>query len=125
MNDNTNPLKKLQPGMKKTGHILSEIGVWLWRLRKIFISVPVVWCSLYLARLNREMLPEMVGIGLQNSGEYMRYISRTTAVNIPLAVTGVCLLLMFLSKKTLYPWMISAFSLALPAIILLINLFPA
>ena len=125
MNEKTNLLKKLQPGMAKTGHILTEIGNWLWRLRKIFISIPVVWCSLYLARLNREMLPETVGIGLQTSGEYLRYISRTTAVSIPLAVTGVCLLLMFLSKKTLYPWMISAFSLALPAIILLINLFPA
>ena len=125
MNDKTSRLKKVHPGVAKTGHILSDIGSWIWRLRKIFISVPVVWCSLYLARLNREMLPEMVGIGLQNSGEYMRYISRTTAVSIPLAVTGACLLLMFLSKKTLYPWMISAFSLALPAVILLINLFPA
>ena len=124
MNDKTSRLKKVHPGVTKTGHILSEIGRWLWRLRKIFISVPVVWCSLYLARLNREMLPEMVGIGLQNSGEYMRYVNRSTAVTIPLAVTGACLVLMFLSKKTLYPWMISAFSLALPAIILLINLFP-
>ncbi len=123
---------KMQPGMeksgavcRKTGDILSLIGLWLWRLRKIFISIPVVWAAFYLARLNGSLLPEMVGIGLQNSGEYIRYISRSMAVNGPLAVTAVCLLLMFCSRKTLYPWLISVFSLVLPFLLLLTNIFPA
>lgn len=124
MSEKNSPLKKWQPGLQKTGTVLSQIGDWIWRLRKVFFSIPVVWCALYLARLNRQMLPASVGIGLQASGEYLRYVSRNTAVYLPLAVTGACLLLMFLSKKTLYPWMISAFSLALPAMILLVNLFP-
>lgn len=123
---------KMQPGMeksgavcRKTGDIFSLIGLWLWRLRKVFISIPVVWGSVYLARLNSQMLPEMVGIGLQNSGEYVRFISRGTAIGGPLVVTALCLVLMFCSRKTLYPWMISLFSLVLPLLVLLTNLFPA
>ena len=37
----------------------------------------------------------------------------------------LCLLLMFGSKRTLTPWLVSVFSLALPLIILVINVFPA
>lgn len=123
---------QMQPGMektgaacRKTGDVFSVIGLWAWRLRKIVISVPVVWGSVYLARLNTTMLPEMVGIGLQNSGEYFRYVSRQAAIVGPLAVTAVCLLLMFCSRKTLYPWLISMFSLVLPLLLLLTNMFPA
>jgi hypothetical protein len=31
---------------------------------------------------------------------------------------------MFLSKKVLYPWLISVFSLALPLVLWLTNIFP-
>lgn len=123
---------KMQPGMEKSGavcrkigDVLSVIGLWAWRLRKIVFSIPVVWGAVYLAQLNGNVLPEMVGIGLQNSGEYVRYISRGGAVGGPLAVTAVCLLLMFCSRKTLFPWLISMFSLVLPLLLLLTNLFPA
>ncbi len=122
---------KVQPGLeksgevcRKTGDIFSVIGLWAWRLRKIVMSVPVVWGAVYLARLNSSQLPKMVGIGLQNSGEYVSFVTRNTAVGGPLVVTGACLLLMFCSRKTLYPWLISMFSLVLPLLLLLTNLFP-
>lgn len=116
--------KKIQPGLAKTGDILSLIGLWIWRLRKFFFAIPIVWLSIYLAQLNFSMLPEMVGINLQTNGEYARMITRQAAVYGPLAVTAVCLLMMFLSRKTLYPWLICLFSLALPVLVLITNIFP-
>ena len=124
--------QKAQPGLttvgqicKKTGSTISLIGTWIWRLRKIFMAIPVVWAAIYLARLNLNVLPEMVGLNLQVTGEYAKMISRNMAVYVPLAVTGACLLMMFLSKKTLYPWLISLFSLAFPLLLLFTNVFPA
>ena len=89
------------------------------------MAIPVVWAAIYLARLNLNVLPEMVGLNLQVTGEYAKMISRNMAVYVPLAVTGACLLMMFLSKKTLYPWLISLFSLAFPLLLLFTNVFPA
>lgn len=124
--------RKLQPGLEKTGmvlgktgEILTVAGQWMWRLRKFVMAIPIVWLALYLARLNNNVLPEMVGINLQTNGEYAMLIAKETAVYGPLAVTAVCLLMMFLSRKTLYPWMICLFSMALPVIILITNIFPS
>lgn len=114
--------QKVQPGLQKTGEILRLIGLWIWRLRKFILAVPVVYLSLTLARLNYNLLPDMVGIDLQTTGAYARLITRQAAIYGPLAVTAGCMLMMFLSRKTLYPWLISLFSLALPLVILLTNL---
>ena len=43
----------------------------------------------------------------------------------PLALTLACLFLMFCSRKALYPWAISVFTLALPILLLVSNLYPA
>lgn len=115
---------KAKPGLEKTGDILSLIGIWVWRLRKFVMAIPVVWLSLYLARLNYSMLPAMVGLDLQTTGEYARMITREAAVYGPMGVTAACLLMMFLSRRTLYPWLISMFSLVLPVLILITNIFP-
>jgi len=40
-----------------------------------------------------------------------------------LSITAICLLLMFISKRTLTPWMVSLLSLALPLTILITNTF--
>lgn len=98
---------------------------WIWRFRKVLFSIPVVYFALYFARLNWNMLPEQVGLNLQSSGEYAKYISKEMAVYGPLGITGGCLVMMFLSRKTVYPWMICMFSMLLPALILITNIFPA
>ena len=54
-----------------------------------------------------------------------RLITKEAAVYGPLAVTAVCLLTMLLSRKTLYPWIICLFSMVLPVLILITNMFPA
>ena len=75
--------------------------------------------------LNWNVLPEQVGLNLQTTGEYAQYISKQMAVYGPMGVTGGCLAMMFLSRKTVYPWMICMFSMLLPLLILLTNIFPS
>ena len=116
---------KMTPVMQKIGNVLRQIGLWIYRLRKIFMAIPVVWYAIKFARENSQRLPEMVGINLQSTGEYAQMISRSAAVNVPLIVTGACLVLMFCSRKTLFPWIISIFSLVLPYLIYLTNIYPA
>ena len=102
------------------------LGVWnlIYRLRSIVLAVPVVVGALFLAIHNQAKLPAMVGFNLQQTGEYAQVVAREIAVLGPLALTAVCLLLMFCSRKVLYPWLISLFSLALPVLIYVTNVFP-
>ena len=97
----------------------------IMRFRKIFISIPVVYGALKLAVYNRDHLGSEVGILLQENGSYAYTVARDAAIMGPLAVTAVCLLLMFCSRRTLYPWLIAMFSLVLPVLILITNIFPS
>lgn len=97
----------------------------LYRLRGILLAIPVVYAALRLAAYNSENLPLMVGLNLQSTGEFAQMISRQTAVTAPLMVTGVCLALTIFSRKTLYPWLISIFSLVIPILLLFTNMYPA
>ena len=123
---------KQNPAADKSGSVMDKInkyinliGVWLFRLRKIVLAAPVVYYALKLASYNLSNLPEEVGINLQSSGEFAMTIARELAVSGPLGLTAACLLLMFCSRKALYPWAISVFTLALPLLILLSNTYPA
>ena len=124
--------EKAAPFLTKAGAIwqkVKEIWVvawpWIWRLRKVLFAIPVVYFALYFARLNWNMLPEQVGLNLQTTGEYAKYITKEMAVYGPMGITGACLAMMFLSRKTVYPWMICMFSMLLPVLILITNIFPA
>lgn len=125
-------VEKVRPGlektkviMKKIGHILKEIGEWAYRLRSVLMTVPVIVAALILAVMNQTSLPDMVGINLLANGEYSQMIARETAVVVPVALTGACLACMLFSKRVLYPWLISIFSLALPIMIYITNVFMA
>lgn len=110
----------------KVGNCLSHVFKILWgymfRLRKILLSIPVVGVAVWLASYCRARMPEIVGIGLKSSGEYAAIISRDAAVLGPLAITFFCLIMMFCSRRTLYPWLISVFSLILPIFIMATNM---
>ena len=118
-------LEKFKSAVSKINYVINLIGVWLFRLRKIVMAVPVVYYALKLARYNMAHLPEEVGINLQSTGEFAQTISRNLAVMGPLALTMACLLLMFCSRKAMYSWAISIFTLALPLLILFTNVYPA
>lgn len=109
----------------KVLEVIRIICLALWRLRGIFMAIPVAYYALRLAAYNSENLPLQVGINLQSTGEFAYTISRQTAVSFPLMVTGACLALTCLSRRNLYPWLISIFSLVLPVLLLITNAYPA
>jgi hypothetical protein len=114
---------KVGPGLEKTGKVMKIIGRVLYHLRKVALAVPVVIVAVMLAQHNMDTLPATVGIDLQANGQFAQSISREMAVFGPLAVTGGCLLMMAFSRKVIYPWLISVFTLVLPFIIMLLNFF--
>ena len=107
----------------RIGEVIGLICTWIFRLRKIFMAIPVVYLAVRIAAANAERLPEYVGLNLQSSGEFAMMVTRNYAVFGPLCVTAFCLLLMFLSRKTLFPWIISLFTLILPYLIYLTNMY--
>ena len=110
--------------VENSGSKVKSVWSWIYRLRSILLAVPVLVASVILAVINMGRLPEIVGLNMQSNGEYATAITRGVAVMGPFALTAICLLLMFCSKKVLYPWLISIFSLALPLLFLFTNTFP-
>ncbi len=124
--------KKMAPFMATLRRALRATGTWLvkaWNflchMRKVIAAIPVGVGAVVLALYNQGHLPAKVGIGLQSSGDFTMLIDRELAVLGPIAITALCLLLMFLSKRTLTPWLVSLFTLAVPVLILVTNIFPA
>ena len=109
---------------KTAGEKFQSVGKLLYRLRSVFLAIPVAVAAVILAIRNAAMLPAQVGIDMQPSGEFMYLIDKSVAVLVPLAITGFCLLLTFFTKRVTYPWLVSVFSLLLPIVLLLINTFP-
>lgn len=111
-------------GFEKFLSVWKSIWRWVFHLRGIGLVIPVAIVAILLSAYNEVHLPELVGINIQESGEYAQIVSREVAVYGPLGLTGVCLLLTLLSRRILYPWLISVFSLVLPILILFTNNFP-
>ena len=104
---------------------VSSVLMFLYGARKYIMALPVAYYALRIAMYNSVHLPTEVGIFLQNNGNFLRMIDRGTAVVVPLAVTFGCLAMMMFSRKAMYAWAISIFSLALPLLILFSNIYPA
>ena len=115
---------KKSGSFQKVWNVMRMIGNLIYRLRKIIMSIPVVYYAIVFGVYNAKYLPERVGLVLQSNGEFVQTVSRSLAVMGPLGVTAACLLLMFCSRRTLYPWLISIMSLLLPMLILLLNNYP-
>ena len=64
------------------------------------------------------------GVVLENGG-FEQMMARETAISITMAITVACLVFMFFSRKTVYPWLISLMSLLLPLLLIVTNTFPA
>ncbi len=105
--------------------IIGVVIMVIFRLRKVVLAIPVIYYALKLAAFNAANLPEMVGVNLQSNGAFADLITRSTAVMGPLTLTLGCLVLMFFSKKALYPWAVSVFTLVLPLLIWFSNVYPA
>ena len=124
--------QEVKDSLNSTGSVYAKIkrivGIFvmvIYRLRGVILGIPVIWHALKLAAYNREHLPEMVGIDLMSNGAFAMTISRELAVTGPLVVTIACLVLMLTSRKVLYPWAVSVFTLILPVVLLVSNIYPA
>ena len=123
---------KMKPALEKAGSLYknsAEVMSTAWRyivkLQKVILAVPVGVGAVLLAMKNLVELPDSVGLNLQSDGTFTVLIAREIAVLGPIAITALCLLLMFCAKRTLTPWLVSVFSLAIPLLILVTNVFPA
>ena len=95
------------------------------KFKKLFLGVPILTVALIMAFVNLFSLPALVGFMLQGDGSFAFEIVREVAVLVPLLITLVCLLLLFISKRTMTPWMVSLCSLLLPLLLYFTNVFPA
>lgn len=102
---------------------LQSAKKWAYRLRTVLLTIPVVLFSVFFALRNLAVLPARVGFDLRENGEFAYTMSKSLAVMGPLVVTGVCLILMYCSKRKTYPWLVAMFSLTLPMVIYLLNTF--
>ena len=118
-------MQKIGRFFRKTMDIFALIWRYILRFKRIIIAIPVAIGAVYLAIWNMDRLPSKVGFGIQLDGTFDYVVAREIAVLGPIAVTALCLLLMFCSKRTLTPWLVSVFSLALPILIWVINAFPS
>lgn len=118
-------LGKVKNTISKINSVINTVGTWLFRLRKPVMAAPVVYYALKLAAYNSSHLPEQVGIDLQSTGEFAQTIGRELAVMGPLCLTLACLLLMFCSRKAMYAWAVSIFTLTLPLLLLFSNTYPS
>lgn len=109
---------------QKIKKVIGVIVMLLYRLRAVFLAIPVVYYALKLAAYNMQNLPEEVGIGLQSTGEFAYMVSRELAVLGPLVLTGCCLVMMVCSRKAIFPWAVSVFTLVMPLLLLISNLYP-
>ena len=118
-------------GLEKFGEGICGIGGFLkknWKLsfelRKVVLAIPVIMLMLWLEGECNARLPDLVGINLMASGDFEQLIARETAMAYTSGITIASLVMMFLSRKTIYPWLISLFSLALPILLIITNTFP-
>lgn len=101
-----------------------------YHLRGLLISIPVAIIALKLAAENSALLPEIVhfeaaGVDAAKNLVFETYtVTRQVAVMAPLTLTFASLLMVVLSRRIVYPWVISVFTLLLPYILQIINTFP-
>ena len=107
--------------LKDVGTVLRLTFKWAYKLRSLVLSIPVAVIALALAVRNLAQLPAQVSFRLL---QYQFVISKGIAVSLPVAITAVCLCMMLMSKKMLYPLLISVFSLVLPIALWFTYLFP-
>ena len=88
------------------------------------LTIPVAVLALALAMRNMIELPGEVGLLMQANGEYEFVVVKGIAVLGPMIITAVCLLMTLSSKKVLFPWLISLFSLIIPLMLWVTNAFP-
>jgi hypothetical protein len=136
--------EKCSPVLRTIGTVFAAIGraigtlcKYIFRLRALFMANPVAVIAVIEAMINTSRLPdtlEYATIGLDFDatqtlfGPFVMHIeqlSRETAVMGPLMLTAACLVFTIFSKRTLFPWIVSIFTLVVPVLLYLMTQYPA
>ena len=117
--------EKTKAVFRKIGRVFTIIGKVLFHTRKIFLTIPVVWASIKMYAFAMEHLPENVGVWLLESGAYQFTLSRESSLMSCMAITAICLVMMFCSRRTILPWVVSLFTLVLPLLLIVTNMYPS
>ena len=119
------------------GRAIGTLCKYIFRLRALFMAIPVAVIAVIEAMINTSRLPdtlEYATIGLDFDatqtlfGPFVMHIeqlSRETAVMGPLMLTAACLVFTIFSKRTLFPWIVSIFTLVVPVLLYLMTQYPA
>ena len=110
---------------RKAGNTATKVWDFVVKFKQFILAIPVALGAVILAIRNMSALPKQVGFGLQIDGTFDFVVPRGIAILGPIAITALCLLLMFCSKRVLTPWLVSVFSLVLPILLWIINCYPA
>ena len=116
--------KKCAPARRvlaKIGRFIKQACHFIYKFRAIFLVVITIIAALLMANYCKAKLPESVGIDLQSDGSFSKYITRDQAVNSSFLLTALSLIFVLISKKTLYPWLISLFTFVIPILIVVTN----
>lgn len=118
------------------GNSFYKIGLYMYRLRSLLLAAPVAAVALILGMTNLNRLAETVEItkityNPEATDALFGFleistatITREAAVYGPAMITAACLVMMICSKRTLYPFLISVFSLCLPLVIWFFSVYP-
>lgn len=121
---------------RKIGSTLSKLWHYIYMLRTIILAAPLAAAAVIIASISMRRLPENVSVmGFTvDRGDpdalfgflsmYAETIPRDMAVFGPLILTGISLAMMLLTKRALYPFLITLFTLVLPLFIWFYNTYP-
>ena len=118
-----------QAEKQKKGGTFRSICQWIYKLRSVILAIPVAVGAVILAVYSAANLPDKLQIYFPSTAEKEIMVKalemgKGTAIFVPLLITAFCLLMMFCSRRVLYPWLISVFSLILPLFFIFISVFP-
>ncbi len=116
--EKTKPVREV---LGKVGRYIKKFFSFIYKFRAIVLVVITLIAAIIMASYCNAHLPESVGIDLQSDGTFSKYITRGQAVSGSLILTALSLVFVLISKKTLYPWLISLFTFAVPILILVTN----
>lgn len=118
-----------KPKAEKEESVMKSVLSWMYKLRSVFLAIPVVFGAIILAIINGNNLPDQVTLCMPSFADdtmavELMEISKSTAIFVPILITALCLAMVFCSKRLVYPWLISVFSLVLPLFIYFSSVFP-
>lgn len=123
------PKAKKEVPAGKNAELFRSVCAWVYKLRSVFLAVPVVLAAVIMAIYNSVHLPESVNLCVPSFANdavsvSILEISKGFAIFGPLLITTLCLVMVFCSRRVVYPWLISLFSLVLPLFIYFASVFP-